>query len=86
MGVLAADLHGHTHARAHTGNPCVDPYICQDWENRFAVATANATNVPEVDFQKAALKRNGSHFFNFYFQIPGSLAITKYPWSRNRPK
>ena len=24
------------------GNPCVDPYICLDWENRFAVATANA--------------------------------------------
>ena len=52
MGVLAADLHGHTHARAHTGNPCVDPYICQDWENRFAVATANATNVGGVWVQK----------------------------------
>ena len=23
------------------GNPCVDQYICQDWDNRFEVATKN---------------------------------------------
>ena len=23
------------------GNPCVDRYVCLDWENRFAVAKAN---------------------------------------------
>ena len=39
-----------------------------------------------MDFHKAALKENGSQILSFHFQIPGSLAITKDPWSRNRPK
>ena len=23
------------------GNPCADEYICEDWDNRFAIAAAN---------------------------------------------
>jgi hypothetical protein len=23
------------------GNPCADKYICEDWDNRFAVSTTN---------------------------------------------
>ena len=57
--------------------------------DRFVRSLATAKypwsrNRPEVNFQKAALKGNGSHFFNFHFWIPGSLATTKYPWSRSR--
>ena len=57
--------------------------------NGFATSLATtlypwSRSRPEVNFQKAALKGNGSHFFNFHFWIPGSLATTKYPWSRSR--
>ena len=59
--------------------------------NRFVRSLATtkypwSRNRPEVIFYKAALKENGSHFFNFHFQIPGSLATTKYPWSPNHPE